>query len=171
MNAAAGPEVEPKRAAAAPRVLVEIAVWWALSLGVWLMSLSAVSSEEYIVAVLASLPCGVAAAGARWAIGESWTLRPAWLAPALLLPVAVFTDAAQVLASPLWSRRRGGRFSTIATGHAGDSARARAGRAVATMIVSTTPGTYVLDIDPDSGEMLVHSLAPKGPSVEKAVAA
>jgi multisubunit Na+/H+ antiporter MnhE subunit len=152
------------------KLSVEVVVWWGLAFGIWLMSLSATSGQEFLVAALASLPCGLAAAAARRAIEQSWAVTPSALKPLLLVPVAIFTDAAQVLAAPIANRARGGRFETIPTNAAGDTAQARGRRALATAWVSITPGTFVLDVDPDSGAMLVHSLAFRGPRVANFVA-
>lgn len=152
------------------KLLTEVVVWWALAFGVWLISLSATSGQEFLVAALASLPCGVAAAVAREAIGESWIVRPSWFRPLLFLPVVLFTDAAQVLAAPLRGRQRGGRFETVPTSKGGDTAERRGRRALATVFVSITPGSFVLDIDPNSGDMLIHSLAFRGPRMEQIVA-
>ncbi|HLI55212.1 MAG TPA: Na+/H+ antiporter subunit E [Acidimicrobiales bacterium] len=142
----------------------EILLWWGASFGVWLISLSALSGQELLVAALASIPCGAAAYGTRRVIGDTWTARPRWLGAALVLPVAIVTDTAQVLWAAATGKR--GRFVRVRTGFAGDSTEARAGRGVAVALVSTSPGSYALDIDPGTGEMLVHSLAPKGPRVE-----
>jgi multisubunit Na+/H+ antiporter MnhE subunit len=149
--------------------VIEATVWWGVAFGIWIISLSATSNQEFLIAALASLPCGLAAAIARRAIGESWTVRLSWFRPVLLLPVAIFTDSAQVLAAPLRGRKRGGRFETVPTGNAGDTAEARGHRALATVLASITPGSFVIDVDPESGDLLIHSLAFKGPRMERAV--
>lgn len=152
------------------RRMLEVLFWWAAALGIWLVSLSAVSRQEYLIAGLCSLPCGVTASLARWAVEGAWPVRARWLSPLLLLPVAIVTDALQVLAAPWRAHPRAGELRTVATPAAGDSPSARARRAVAVALVSATPGTYVLDIDTASGDMLVHSLAPRGPKLEQKVA-
>src|SRR5581483_10378241 len=102
---------------------------------------------------------------ARRATRASWTVRAAWLRPALILPVAIVSDAAQVLAGAL--RPNGaGRFVSVPTGPVGDGTVGRSRRAVATFFMSCTPGSYVLDTDPDSGDLLVHELATGGPRIE-----
>ncbi len=117
------------------RRLLEALVWSALAYGIWLVSLSAVSAQEYVVGSLCALPCGAAAAGARWAVEGSWTLRPAWLLPLLALPVVIVSDAVQVLAAP-WRRPQGrGRFETVPTAAAGGSVAGESRRAVATALV------------------------------------
>lgn len=150
------------------RRVVEIVVWWALAYAVWLISLSTVPLQELLLAAACALPCGIAAAGTRWAIRDSWWIRVSWLKPMLVLPVAVVTDAAQVLMAGLL--RRGGDFQRVSTGTGGDSSSARGRRALAIGLITSTPGSYVLDIDPESGEMLLHSLASRGPRMERQVA-
>lgn len=147
------------------RRAVEALVWAAIAYGIWLISLSAISGQEYLVGALCAVPCGLAATGARWAAEARWTLRPAWLLPAAALPLAVVTDAAQVLTAP-W-RRAEGRFHHVLTPAAGESPVPASRRAVTVALVSVTPGSYVLDVDPETGEMLVHSLAPRGPRLER----
>jgi multisubunit Na+/H+ antiporter MnhE subunit len=147
----------------------EALTWSGAAFGLWLISLSAVSNQEILIAALASLPCGAAAVGARLAVRDSWTLRPGWLKPALQLPLSLVTDAVQVFAACVPFRRRPGRFETVPTGAGGDTARARSQRAVWSALISVTPGSYVLDVDEESGDMLVHSLAHAGPQIAAAV--
>ena len=45
--------------------ILEVVFWWAACLGVWLVSLSAVSGQDLLVSVLVSLPCGVIAVAGR----------------------------------------------------------------------------------------------------------
>ncbi len=147
-------------------LVLEALVWWALCLGVWLVSLSAVSTQELVVATLVSLPCGVLAVAGRLATRHAWHLRPEWLLPVLVLPAAIVCDTVEVLASAV--RRRPGRFVRLAVGSgAGRGAGPEGRRALATFWVSVTPGSFVTDIDPDSGEALVHVLAERGPRMER----
>jgi multisubunit Na+/H+ antiporter MnhE subunit len=148
--------------------IIESAVWWALCLGVWLISLSAISLQELIVATLAALPCGVLATAARVVAGNAWKPRPAWFGPLALLPVAIVTDTVQVLAAAV--RRRPVEFSAVDVPESrGDTPRGAGRRAVATLVISTSPGTLVADTDPESGTLLVHKLAWRGPQMEQVV--
>src|SRR4051812_16833099 len=92
---------------------VESLVWWGICLGVWLVTLSAVSSQEWLVSVLASVPCGVLATVGRRAAADGWSFRPAWFSSALTLPVSIAADTAAVLAGALPGRRRSGRFRRV----------------------------------------------------------
>jgi multisubunit Na+/H+ antiporter MnhE subunit len=146
--------------------ILESLVWWVLCIGVWLVSLSAVAWQELIVAALAALPCGVLATLARVVAGNAWRLRPAWLGPLALLPVAIVTDTAQVLWAAV--RRRPVEFSekTLAQGR-GENSLAAGRRALATLILSASPGTFVTDTDVDSGSVLVHKYAWRGPQLDE----
>lgn len=57
--------------------LPAIAAWWALLVGVWLITLSSITESELIVAVVSALPCAVAArAGGRLALAGAPGLGP-----------------------------------------------------------------------------------------------
>lgn len=159
------PEQTSSPPAASPvAVVAEVVLWWAVAYAVWLMSLSTAPLQELLVGATAALPCGVAAYGARRATGDRWVLRLRWLRPALHLPVVLLTDTFTVLSAALTGRPVG-RFERVPTGAVDDVPPARSERAVATFWVSLTPGSYVVDADPASGELMVHSLPGPGPSM------
>ncbi|MBO0693105.1 MAG: Na+/H+ antiporter subunit E, partial [Acidimicrobiaceae bacterium] len=94
---------------------------------------------------------------------------PRWLLPALGVPVAIIADAARVLAAAL--RRTPGRFVRLAIGDgAGEGTLARGRRAAATVLITVTPGTIVADIDAETGEATLHTLADGRPRMEEVVA-
>jgi multisubunit Na+/H+ antiporter MnhE subunit len=141
--------------------------WWGACLGIWLLSLSAISDGELIVATLSCLPCGLFAVVARRAMGNAWHVRAIWFRPLLIMPVVILTDTVKVFASVL--RRDSGQFVSVPVGGgAGDSVHAHGRRAVATFFVTVTPGSYVVDIEPSDGTALLHVLPGGGPSMEKA---
>lgn len=51
----------------------------------------------------------------------------------------------------------------------GDTPEAMTWRATAAIVVSATPATLVLDVDPDSGDALMHTLLPSEPELDQAV--
>lgn len=151
--------------------VLEVAFWWGACLGVWLISLSAVSGQELLVSVLVSFPCGVIALVGRLATANRWGLRPSWLRGAVVVPFAIVNDALQVLFQVFRSPRREGEFVRIpVNGGAGDGPEADGRRAVATMLTTLTPASIVADIDPDTGEALVHVISVRGPHMEKVAA-
>lgn len=155
----------PTRAAVAAQWGIEILVWALLTWGIWLLTLTAVDKENLLVGGLSALGCGVAAAAARRVYAGSWRVQASALRPALLLPVAIVTDAVFVLAASWRRSSRGAQVVKVDIGAAGATATAAARRALATLVVSATPSTVVLDADPDSGHLVVHRLPSRGPDL------
>lgn len=156
------------------RLGAEAAAWWAVAFSVWMVSLSAAPLQEYLLATACSFLCGVAAVGARLAARGVWRVRAGWFRPVLLLPITLASDTVQVLLSPLHqgrARRPGGvgRFDKMPTGAIDDVPVARSARAVATILVSVTPGSFVVDADPSDGSLLVHRLGGWGPQMTRVV--
>lgn len=79
------------------RHVPEVASWWVVCVGLWLLTLSSISTSEVVVATAAGLPCAVLAVLARRAVEGSWPPRPAWACWLLPLPVAVVADSVRVL--------------------------------------------------------------------------
>jgi multisubunit Na+/H+ antiporter MnhE subunit len=149
--------------------LAEVAVWWVVTVGVWMASLSAWSPHELEVAVPCALLCALAAAGARRAVRGRWHVPGEMLTWLALLPVAIVTDAVKVLSLPLRGGRGAGTsFRTVTVSGRGDSAEQSGRRAVATIALSSTPGSYVVATDPDHGTALLHVVGPPG-ALERAV--
>jgi len=137
----------------------ELAVWWAATLGLWLLTLSSVDAPDLMIAVPSALVCAVLAIVARRTLGGNWR-RPGGTAHwALRLPLAVVSDAIGVLVLPF---RPGGRSRTGEWVRVpvlpGAEPRRTTKRTVATVLVSSTPGSVVVNDDNDTGELLVHSL-------------
>lgn len=137
----------------------EVVAWWAATLGVWLLTLSSVTAADLEVAIPCAFACGGAAVVVRRTLGGEWS-RPvgtgAWL---LRLLPAIASDTALVLALP-WRRgsaERVGELKRIPVAP-GATSRARTTRAVASLLLSATPGSFVVHTDDDTGELLVHSL-------------
>lgn len=148
-------------------MVAEIAVWAALCFGIWLLSLSAVSDAELAIGAASSVACGVAAMAVRRAIGLHWSVRAVPWAALPTMVLAIGSDAVQVLIRPL--RRAGaGNVEVLDTGARGQGAAAVTRRAVATMVMSASPGTVVLDAD-DRGRVTFHTLGYRGPRSEDKV--
>jgi multisubunit Na+/H+ antiporter MnhE subunit len=148
--------------------ILEVVFWWAACVGVWLISLSAVSGQELLVAVLLSLPCGMLALAGRLAASNRWELRASWLRGAVVLPLAIVNDAFQVLFQVVRSPKQKGKFVKVPIpGGAGHGPRADGRRALLTILATMTPSSVVTDIDPDTGEALVHLIPVRGPHMEK----
>ena len=151
--------------------VLEVLFWWGACLGIWLLSLSAISGQELLVSVIVSLPCGVAALGARLAARGRWGLSPEWVRGLAVLPVAIVSDTVQVIVSVVRSPGRKGEFVRIPiTDGSGQGPRPSGRRAVATFLTTLTPSSIVTDIDPESGEALVHVIEVAGPRMERMAA-
>lgn len=151
--------------------VLEVLFWWGACLGIWLLSLSAISGQELLVSVIVSLPCGIFALVGRLAAGGRWGVRPEWFTGLAILPVAIVNDALQVLASVIRSPGRQGEFVRIPIRDgSGHGRRPNGRRAVATFLTSLTPSSIVMEIDPETGEALVHKIEVTGPQMERVAA-
>jgi multisubunit Na+/H+ antiporter MnhE subunit len=155
------------------RQLPEVALWWVACTGTWLLTLSSVSLPELVAALAAGLACAVLAVLARRAVRGPLRPRAAWLRWLLPVPVAVLADSVRVLsvaAGVLVGRRVPDgelRRVVLPRDRSDDDWQNRQSAAV--VLVAASPGSVVLDIDPDSGEALVHELATGRPDVLAAV--
>jgi multisubunit Na+/H+ antiporter MnhE subunit len=139
---------------------VEVASWWVLLCCLWLTTASSVSEAEMVAAVVLSVPCAVAAVGARRAVGASWRLRPGWVRCLVPLPAKAVADSCRILVmvvrQPLVAGDRG-RLAEVVMTEDDDSDRAAARRALALVALSYSPGSLVVDSGDD--KMTVHVLA------------
>ena len=151
------------------RSLSGVALWSLVVLGIWLLTLSALSWGELVVGSACSVAVGVIAIAAQRAVGVSWKPTVASLRPFLVLPFAIASDAVQVLSLLVRRRRDSGQFGTIETGEAGSSPQVSTRRALATVGTTATPAAIVVDVD-DQGVMTLHSFPTKGIRMEEAFA-
>ncbi|HZR11998.1 MAG TPA: Na+/H+ antiporter subunit E [Acidimicrobiia bacterium] len=156
------------------RRVTEVVVWSALLLGVWVLTLSSVSTPELAVASACAVLAAVATLGARVVSGGSWAPSPGWARWLVALPVAIVADTARIFGLALAQlahgrRREPGDIRPVPIGDRGDDARAAAHRALSTLCVTSTPGSFVVDARPDDGKLLVHTLVEGAPSIAKVV--
>lgn len=164
----AKPERTPRtRVDASARLGVEVVLWTLLTWGVWLVSLSVVDNEDLLVGGVAALVCGLAATGVRRRLGLSWRPRLSLLRPMLLLPISITVDAVAVLLAAWRPSGRGARIIEVDIGAAGHGPEAAARRAVMIAVVSATPSSVVLDADPESGRLVVHTLRSPAPAIHE----
>lgn len=152
------------------RTLSVVMLWSLAALGIWLLTLSALSWGELLVGAGCSVVVGVIALAAQRAVGTSWSPNSASLRPLVFLPFAIGADAVQVLTLPLRHRGRpGGRFEAIDIDAAGSSPQAATRRALATLGTTVTPASIVVDVN-DDGVMTLHSLPTAGFRMEEGFA-
>jgi multisubunit Na+/H+ antiporter MnhE subunit len=115
---------------------VESGVWWAVLVGVWLTTLSAVNWQDLLVAAVLAVPCAIIATLVRRAYGGRWRPASAWRLPADIVRGcgALLARRATLRRIPVSGLRKG----------------------VKTVVVSASPGTVVLDDKDDA--LLVHAL-------------
>lgn len=145
---------------------IEVSAWGAVCVGVWLLTLSSVTVPDLCLAVPASLLCGVLALTGRRLVGGRWCPLRGWWTWLLTLPVAVIADtfgvwraAARAVLRP--GERGHEHVVHLPASDADDVAATR--RALVTLALSASPGSYVVDFDPDRRELLVHTLADGAP--------
>jgi multisubunit Na+/H+ antiporter MnhE subunit len=121
---------------------------------IWLATVNTMSTEELGTAGVLAILCALAARAGRIAARSHW--RPPvgalrWLAA---LPWSVLRETVAALAIAARCRPVG-RFTDLElTGE-----RPEAGReALATLIVSATPGSVVVGANDEHGTLLIHSL-------------
>jgi multisubunit Na+/H+ antiporter MnhE subunit len=100
-------------------------------------------------------------------------VQPQWARWLLPLPVAVIADGARVLArgaGVLVGRRPpAGEIRTVRLHRDRPAGRWRTRQAWASVLVTAAPGTVVVDVDEESGDMRVHDLAAGAPAMERVV--
>jgi multisubunit Na+/H+ antiporter MnhE subunit len=139
---------------------VEIAMWWAFLVLVWIATLNTFSLQELLVAAVLAVPCAVAARAGRVAAGVRWRIPSATRRWLLALPAAIAHDAVAVLSLGVrWrTREHDDSFTVVKLPLEDDDAR-RAGReAMTTAILSATPGSVVVDANGEHDELLVHTM-------------
>jgi multisubunit Na+/H+ antiporter MnhE subunit len=152
------------------RALTEVVAWWAALLLVWLATLDAFSFEELAIAGALAVPAAWAARAARGAMGIHWRVEPGWARWLLSVPWAVLHDTAAVLllaARP--DRPEDDSFEDIQLGGDHDSAGRNGHEALATAVLSATPGSVVVDAGADHDRLLVHTLLVGRTRLERAV--
>ncbi|HEY4459530.1 MAG TPA: Na+/H+ antiporter subunit E [Pseudonocardiaceae bacterium] len=134
--------------------IVEFTVWWAVLLLVWLATLNAFSFEELGLAAGLALPGAFAACAARIATGGRWRVDPRWIRWLLVTPWAILHDTVSVLrlaAGP--DRPEDDSIEAITLDNSEDDG---GHEALATLVLSTSPGSVVVDAEQD--RLLVHRL-------------
>lgn len=148
------------------KLLASVLAWGGACLGIWLLSLTSVSHEELAVGGACALICGMVVTAVMRALRVRWSVRSVPLRPLLRVPLAIVCDAAQVLLRP-FLRARAGDVTSRELGATGGSAAAATQRVVAIIAVTSTPGSLVLDVEPKSGRLVLHTLHCAGPRVEE----
>jgi multisubunit Na+/H+ antiporter MnhE subunit len=139
--------------------------WLGGLLVLWLLLVGTVQGLE-VIAGLAAAAIGATAAEVvrsrgllRYRVEWRWIRRGA---RQLLLVVPDFFRVLAALAS-----RPRGSFRTVPFPAGGERDVDRGRRAFATLAASLAPSRLVVDLDPETGEALVHDLRPRAQSAEE----
>lgn len=153
------------------RAGIETGAWWLVTTALWLVTAAPPSGPEIVIAVLAGLPCGLAAAAARRAAGTAWRPRAAWLRWLPPLAVAVPADTARALYAVVRRRRLPG-IRRLGLPPEPEDAVAAARRALVTVVLSSSPGSYAVHVAPDDGggdRAVLHVLTDGRPRMSEVV--
>jgi multisubunit Na+/H+ antiporter MnhE subunit len=146
--------------------MIEATCWAAVCVGIWLLTLSSVTLADLSLAIPAGLLCGVlATAGRRLAEGR-WRPQPRWAAWLLTVPVNVVVDTIGVWAAAVRAvrtRRPSGYDQVLQQPAEETEDIAATRRALATLVLSASPGSYIVDFDPDRRQLLAHTVTGKPP--------
>lgn len=143
-------------------------MWWALLTALELMLISAVDRYELAVALVLGLAAAVGTVGLRAAQPSAWRVPAGAARWLLLVPLEVVTGTVRVLAAAA-TGSRGTLDRLQLQGATGDDSAACGVRAAVGQILNATPGSVVVDIDRDTGTLLVHHLGGRGSALERAM--
>jgi multisubunit Na+/H+ antiporter MnhE subunit len=151
--------------------VLEIALWWALMVGVWDLTLAGTTLPDLLAAIVAGLISAMGARATRRLIGGNWAPRPRWLVwlPVIAVNAVADTGRAFALAArhvvrrdvdasfgevPL--RRRSARDTDIHRG-------------LAALAITSTPGAVIYDEDAEGRRLFKHELVSGPPDLEAVV--
>lgn len=146
-------------------------VWWSALFGFWLLLAADTDPQEMLVGAAAAAVGATAAGAIRVRTGARHRSRLRWLSgvPRALwqLPVDTVVLTAALLRHLLGGPALRGHFARVGfrTGPHGDDDGVR--RALAVELDSFGPNTYVVGVDAEAREMLIHRLV--GPGTAPAV--
>jgi multisubunit Na+/H+ antiporter MnhE subunit len=154
----------PARIASRP---VEVVAWWAVLTCTWMVTTTSLSRLELLVGATAALPCAVCAVLARHASGVRWSLDPRWVGWLAMLPVTMVEDLPRV-ARLLLPGPHPSELRELPMPAEEPRARSVTRRALAALLVSATPGSYLVDSPQRRSVLLVHAIGPPS-RLERAV--
>jgi multisubunit Na+/H+ antiporter MnhE subunit len=153
--------------------LVEAAVWWVLLFAGYLMLVFPLAGGEFVLGALLSAIGGGAAVVARRMSGSSFAVPRGWVGAVLRLPAAVLADT-WLLARWVWPelRRRGtpvGALRILPLAGQPDEVREESWQAVAGLILSLSPGSFVVESGGHPPALLVHAVRAEPGALERSV--
>jgi hypothetical protein len=141
--------------------------WFGGLLVLWLLLVGTVQDVEWIAGLAAAAFGATAAEVVRSQGLLRYRVEARWVGRGLRQLLRVAPDFVRVIAALAAPRR--GAFRTVPFPAGGQRDVDRGRRAWATLTGSLAPNRLVVDIDPDTGEALVHDLRPGAISGEQLV--
>jgi multisubunit Na+/H+ antiporter MnhE subunit len=153
--------------------LVEVAVWWVLLFGGYLALVSPLSGGEFILGALLSVVAARAGVLARRASDSSFTVSWRWLGSLVKIPGAVLADTLLLarLLWPQWRRRESpsGALRGVLLAQQPDDVREASWQAVAGLMLSLSPASFVVDSGGQPPALLVHAVRGRSSAMERSV--
>lgn len=153
--------------------LVEVVVWWALMVGVWVITLSSAPPMELYISAAAALPCALLMPRVRRTVEAAWRPDWRWSRWFLVLPFSVLADTVRVFAAvfvhAVTRRPLEVELTEIRLQPHDDPARAAAHGALAMVTVSATPGSFVMDSRPERHALVLHQIVDGPPRLHQVV--
>ena len=158
--------------AAARRHLGAWLLWWVALFWFWMLLVGEWNTQELVAAAVTATIVATTAEFVRTTLDVRFRV-PLRLVPSLVTALAmVFADFAIVMAvlvrSVVARRPARGRFVVRDFDAGGDDPRSFGRRAWTILVAGYSPNAYVVDIDSDNGEVLLHDLVPFRKSEEPA---
>jgi len=145
------------------RLVAYWAMWWVVSLGLWLLLTSTVSFNEIATGFGAAAVAATVASAVHAREKMATPLRPGreWLRFGVALPRRIVADTwllTGVLAGRLAGRGVEGRFREIPLPRTGGAGERRMLETLASIVISISPNTFVVAFDDERGIALLHEL-------------
>jgi multisubunit Na+/H+ antiporter MnhE subunit len=145
------------------RLLVaEAAAWGVLLLAGYLAMVSQRSGAEIVLGALLSAIAGGAAVLARRMTGSCFAAPRGWLAVLLRLPAAVLADTGLLVRliwrAPTLRVSQAGALRTLQLAGQPDELREETWQAVGGLLLSLSPGSYVVDSSGHPATLVIHGI-------------
>lgn len=150
---------------------LELALWWALMVGVWELTLSGTTLPDILAAVAAGFVAAIGAVAARRLIGGWWRPRARWTLwlPVIVLKAVTDTVRAFALAARHLVRRDVDTTCGEVPLRRGPEREVAIHEALASLAITSTPGSVVYDADSDGNRLFRHELVNGSPDLEGVV--
>lgn len=148
---------------ARPAIVLRVILQWIFFFFLWLFFAFSFAGSEVIAAAVASVVALIGVSVALHCVPLDFAPRAHWIAQLWRLPAMIASDSLRLLRDLFRRARREpshSLFSFIPFASGGDDSRSAAQRALALLFLSTSPNMVVLNIDRNTGRVLVHEIEP-----------